>query len=98
MAKDIVFTLDVMMFLCSVLLKFFLGEELSDTETLRDMLLETTNMIVGSAKVLAQEQVKNSFTIPAPHFFDHNQFTPTTDENYAFAVGEGEVTIATKAL
>ncbi|MGZ5208381.1 MAG: chemotaxis protein CheX, partial [Sulfuricurvum sp.] len=78
--------------------EIFLGEELSDTETLKDMLLEITNMIVGSAKVLAQEQMKNSFTISTPHFFDHNQFTLTTDENYIFTVGEGEMIIAIKAL
>lgn len=78
--------------------EIFLGEELSDTETLRDMLLETTNMIIGSAKVLAEEQVSSSFTISTPHFFDHDDFTPTTDENYTFTVGEGEMIIAIKAL
>ena len=33
----------------------FLEEDESDDETLKDMLLETANLIVGSAKVLAEE-------------------------------------------
>lgn len=78
--------------------EIFLGEKLSDTETLRDMLLETTNMIVGSAKVLAEEQPSNSFTISTPHFFEHNQFIMNTDAHHILYVANGEMSIAIKEL
>ncbi len=48
--------------------EIFLGEDDSDEETLQDMALETANMIVGSAKVLAAEEGGLHFTISTPHF------------------------------
>ncbi|MDP1785601.1 MAG: chemotaxis protein CheX [Sulfuricurvum sp.] len=78
--------------------EIFLGEEDSDEETLIDMLLETTNMIVGSAKVLAEESDHNPFTISTPHFFKHDQFTMPTDGVHTIHVANGEIGIALKAL
>lgn len=78
--------------------EIFLGEALSDRETLHDMLLETANMIVGSAKVLAQEQSTHSFTIATPHLYEENSFAPETDKYYTLSIAEGEMTIAIKAL
>ncbi|MCX6074085.1 MAG: chemotaxis protein CheX [Campylobacterales bacterium] len=74
----------------------FLGEALSNRETLIDMLLEATNMIIGSAKVLAEEQLASSFTILTPHL---QEDTPlTADKHYTFRVADGEMMIAIKAL
>jgi hypothetical protein len=78
--------------------EIFLGEEISDQETLRDMLLETTNMIVGSAKVLCEESSNNPFTISTPHFHTNDYFTIDTEEHHTFNVANGEMLIAIKAL
>lgn len=78
--------------------EIFLGEETSDQETLRDMLLETTNMIVGSAKVLCEESSSNPFTISTPHFHANDHFTIDTEEHQTFHVANGEMLIALKAL
>ena len=78
--------------------EIFLGEEISDQETLRDMLLETTNMIVGSAKVLCEESSSNPFTISTPHFHANDHFTIDTDGYHTFHIANGEMLIALKAL
>lgn len=52
--------------LIQTIAEIFLGEEISDEQTLVDMLLETTNMIVGSAKVLAAEVYETTMTIATP--------------------------------
>ncbi len=46
--------------------QIFLDEDASDDETIMDMALECTNLIVGSAKVIAQEKGIH-FTIQTPH-------------------------------
>jgi len=58
--------------------------------------LETANMIIGSAKVIAEGEANASFTISTPHL----QWEPplTVDEHYTLRVGEGEMMIAIKAL
>jgi len=48
--------------------KLFLEEDKSDEETLKDMTLETANLIIGSAKVIAEETSKNPYTIGTPKF------------------------------
>ncbi|SFV75013.1 hypothetical protein MNB_SM-3-910 [hydrothermal vent metagenome] len=47
--------------------KLFLEEDTSDKETLIDMSLESTNLIVGSAKVLAENSGEH-FLIDTPNF------------------------------
>ena len=46
----------------------YLGEDVTDDQTMEDMALESTNMIVGSAKVLAEEAEKEHFMITTPKF------------------------------
>ena len=78
--------------------EIFLGEENSDEETLMDMLLETTNMIIGSAKVIAEVSDMHSFTISTPHFLKEDYFTMPYDGIHAVQVANGEMVIAIKAL
>ncbi len=56
--------------LLSQITELFLGEENPDEDTLKEMLLETTNMIVGSAKVLAEDS-GDAFSIETPLIEQH---------------------------
>lgn len=78
--------------------EIFLGEENSDKETLTDMLLETTNMIIGSAKVIAEESDIHPFSISIPHFLTEDYFTMPFDATHTIQVANGEMMIAIKAL
>ncbi|HEX5711224.1 MAG TPA: chemotaxis protein CheX [Sulfuricurvum sp.] len=78
--------------------EIFLGEETSDTETLQDMLLETTNMIVGSAKVLAGESSIHPFTISTPHYITDDASTIAFDACNTLCISGGEMLIAFKEL
>lgn len=75
----------------------FLGEDESDDQTLIDMLLETTNMIVGSAKVLAEESYHTSMSIMTP-FLSDDVDDPNLDEIQLLSVDSGAMTIAVKRL
>lgn len=83
--------------LIQTIAEIFLGEEMSDEETLTDMLLETTNMIVGSAKVLAEEHEK-SMTIATPFFVSGETPLDQTDAFECIHINDGEMTIALKRL
>lgn len=50
------------------IVSIYLGEDETDDQTMEDMALESTNMIVGSAKVLAEEAEKEHFMITTPKF------------------------------
>jgi len=76
----------------------FLGEESSDEQTLIDMLLETTNMIVGSAKVLAEESYETSLNIMTPFFVSNNECEGDLEEIQHLSVDNGAMTIALKRL
>ncbi|SFV61170.1 hypothetical protein MNB_SM-6-231 [hydrothermal vent metagenome] len=78
--------------------KLFLEEDASDEETLKDMTLETANLIIGSAKVIAEDTTKNSFTIGTPHFEKIDTFDFPVDEVKTIKVGNDELTIAIKEL
>ncbi len=52
----------------------FLFEDESDEETLQDMFLEVINLIVGSAKVIAQDRLNHTVTISTPHFIKKDIF------------------------
>jgi len=78
--------------------KLFLEEDESDEETLIDMALETTNLIVGSAKVIAEEAEQNPYTISTPHFEKIDKFDFDYDEAKIIKVENDEMIIAIKEL
>lgn len=78
--------------------EIFLGEEIFDTETLHDMLLETTNMIIGNAKVLCEESSCNPFSISTPHFSQEDHNSLHLDEYTSLYVADGMMFMALKAL
>ncbi len=77
--------------------KLFLEEDESDDETLQDMTLETANLIIGSAKVLAEEN-DNAFTIETPKFVKDGSLDFPVDQAQTFKVGDAELTLAIKEL
>lgn len=82
--------------LLQAITEVFLGEETSEMETLNDMLLETTNMIIGSAKVLASQTDTSHFTISTPHLCDDNYETISPDYFATLLILGGEMSIALK--
>jgi len=76
----------------------FLEEEESDEETLQDMTLETANLIIGSAKVIAEELGENPYTINTPHFVKVGLFDLDHDSAYTVTINKDEITIAIKEL
>ena len=75
-----------------------LEEDESDEETLIDMILETTNLIVGSAKVLAQENDEYAYTMSTPHFEKIDNFDFQYDQAKILKVENDEMIIAIKEL
>ena len=78
--------------------KLFLEEDESDEETLIDMTLETANLIIGSAKVIAEETNKNPYTINTPHFEKIDIFDFEYDQAKVIKVQNDEFMIAIKEL
>ncbi len=76
----------------------FLEEDESDEETLIDMLLETTNLLVGSAKVIAEEADVNPYTINTPHFVKLDIFDLEYDQVKIIQIQDDEMIIAIKEL
>jgi len=76
----------------------FLEEEESDDETLQDMLLETTNLIVGSAKVIAQDDNSIAFDIGTPFFIKNNFFDIEYDNAKNIKIEDNNMVIAIKEL
>jgi len=76
----------------------YLEEDESDEETLIDMMLETTNQIVGSAKVIAEEENINPFVISTPHFEKIDLFDFDYDQVKVIKVEGDEMIIAIKEL
>ena len=74
--------------------KLFLEEDKSDEETLIDMALETTNLIVGSAKVIAE----NPFTIGTPNFLKIDYLDFDYDSLKVIKVEDNELIIAIKEI
>ena len=75
----------------------FLEETQSDEETLKDMTLETANLIIGSAKVVAEESGVH-YTIQTPHFERIGIFDSNCDEIQVFCINNDELIIASKEL
>ena len=78
--------------------KLFLEEDESDEETLQDMTLETANLIIGSAKVIAEETTKDPFTIGTPEFEKIGEFDFDIDDAQTIKIDKDELTIAIKEL
>lgn len=76
----------------------FLGEDASDDQTLIDMLLETTNMIVGSAKVLAAEIYETSMNIMTPFYLSEFSIAKNPYEKKFLTVNNGKMMIALQRL
>ncbi|MEA2073165.1 MAG: chemotaxis protein CheX [Campylobacterota bacterium] len=76
----------------------FLEEDESDEETLIDMTLETANLIIGSAKVIAEAENENTYTINTPFFEKLGEFDFEYDSAKTITVDEDELTIAIKEL
>ena len=73
----------------------YLMDEITDEETMRDMALESTNMIVGSAKVLAEEEKKEHFLISTPIFKAIEEFkTCNCDELSVIKTDLGSLVIS----
>jgi DNA-binding protein YbaB len=77
--------------------QLFLEEDESDDETLQDMTLETTNLIVGSAKVLAEES-DDAFTIETPKFEKYATIDFNYDEAVTLEIESADLTLASKEL
>ena len=75
----------------------FLEEDESDEETLIDMLLETANLVVGSAKVIA-ETSENPYTIKTPHFEKFDSFDFEYDQAKTVKLKDTQIIIAIKEL
>lgn len=78
--------------------KIFLEEDDSDEETLIDMTLETANLIIGSAKVIAEEENKNPYSIKTPYFEKIGEFDFEYDQAKTITVQDDEIIIAIKEL
>jgi len=78
--------------------KLYLEEDESDEETLIGMLLETTNLIIGSAKVIAQESTQNEYIIHTPHFLKVDVFDLEYDEASTFKIENDALIVAIKEL
>lgn len=78
--------------------KLFLEEDESDEETLTDMTLEAANLIIGSAKVIAEDRNDSPYTINTPFFEKIGEFDLEYDDAKTIQVGDDEFTIALKDL
>jgi len=78
--------------------KIFLEEDESDEETLIDMILETANLIIGSAKVIAEDENKNPYTIGTPHFQGISDFEIDCDKAITLEVQNDKMIIGIKEL
>ncbi|MDD5051391.1 MAG: chemotaxis protein CheX [Sulfuricurvum sp.] len=84
--------------LVQVIAEIFLGENTNDEQTLIDMLLEITNMIVGSAKVLAAEAYEKTMLIATPFFVLDNSVHTTFDSVHHLGIENGAMMLALKRL
>lgn len=75
-----------------------LEEHDSDEETLIDMTLETANLIIGSAKVLASESDSESYNMSTPYFEKIDVFDFIYDRAKVLRVEDDEMIIAIKEL
>jgi chemotaxis protein CheY-P-specific phosphatase CheC len=85
--------------LIQTIAEIFLGEEESDEQTLNDMLLEVTNMIVGSAKVLAAEVYETAIMIATPFALPPEESnTMQLEDMKCIRINNGEMIIGLQRL
>jgi len=77
--------------------QLFLFEEESDEETILDMMLECTNLIVGSAKVVASKRGLE-FNISTPHIEKIEKIKDSFDESFILECDGRVLMIALKRL
>ncbi len=77
--------------------ELFLGEDTPDEQTLQEMLLETTNMVVGSAKVLAEES-ESAFNIKTPFIETSALSMVSYDNKQTLKIDNSAMIIALKEL
>jgi len=75
-----------------------LEEDDSDEETLIDMVLETLNLVAGSAKVLAEDISALAFTISTPNFEKVGVFDIAYDEAKILKIQNDAVILAIKEV
>lgn len=75
-----------------------LEEDESDEETLVDMVLETANLIVGSAKVLSQREPQHAFTLQTPNFEKIGMFDVAYDKAKILKVQNDAMILAIKEI
>ena len=75
--------------------QIFLEEDESDEETLIDMALETTNLIIGSAKVIEEEKNQNQCTIATPKL---DKFDMNFEEFTTFDVQGNKLSLAIRKI
>jgi len=78
--------------------KIFFEEDENDEDALIDMALETTNLIVGSAKVVSEEQNENPYTISTPRFEKFDLFDFAYDEAKTLNIQNDTISIAIKEI
>lgn len=74
----------------------FLDEPSSPKEELVKMLLEVTNMIVGSAKVLIQDEIGGEYMLSVPRFKEYGTMSCKSDNKISFNTGCGCMVICVK--
>lgn len=75
-----------------------LEEESSDEETLADMMLETANLVVGSAKILTQEDAASAFSISLPKLEKIALFDISYDAAKTLYIQKDAIILAIKEL
>lgn len=78
--------------------ELFLQEKIDDEETLRDFALETANMVIGSAKVIAEKEDIDPFTISTPIFEKIDYFDVDVDSQSVVKINDNIAIIALKEL
>jgi CheY-specific phosphatase CheX len=78
--------------------KIYLEEDESDEETLIDMILELANLIIGSAKVLSENEGKNTFNISTPKFDKIDIFDCEHEHCKIIKIDKDEMILAIKEI
>jgi len=77
--------------------QIFLDEEESNHETLYDMALECTNLIVGSAKVIASQKELH-FNIETPHLQEMEEFSIQYSQSTTLICNNNKLFIALQKI